>query len=92
MLSYAWLKTRYINSNLKETDMAVERVDYYSQEDYEQACEFEAQSWPESPEVDQCSECGGSMYVERPGDHLCPKCKSVVHKTNSNIALKETEA
>lgn len=60
--------------------MGAERVDYYSEEEYEQACECEAQAWDEQeqePDVVPCFKCGCQMYQECgwPEGNLCSDCK-----------------
>jgi len=53
--------------------MGVERVDYYSDGEYEQALEQEAQP---DPDIVPCFKCGGQMYQEstRPEDNICENC------------------
>ena len=53
--------------------MPVERVDYYSDDEYEHALAFEAQ--PQEPDVVQCFKCGGAMYdVDQL--NMCPDCRA----------------
>ena len=54
--------------------MGVERIDYYSEEEYEQAAEQEAQMMRhQEPEVVQCMKCLGPMYENNP--QICPECR-----------------
>ena len=53
--------------------MGVERVDFYSDQEYEQALMHEAQmAQHQEPEVVQCMKCGNSMYEDDP--QICPAC------------------
>lgn len=55
--------------------MGVERVDYYSDEEYEQALQGEAQSC--EPPMCQCEVCGGAMYDD--GTGICStSCAALV--------------
>lgn len=65
--------------------MAVERVDYYSDAEYEQALQAEQEYYqsqpqepqePQEPEVVPCYKCGGQMYEEGPNpeDNVCQLC------------------
>jgi len=61
--------------------MGVERVDYYSDEEYQQALEAERHYWqsqPQEPNVIPCYKCGGQMYEESPipRENICSNCKS----------------
>ena len=60
--------------------MGAERVDYYSEEEYQQACDFEAQAWDEQeqePDIVPCFKCGCQMYWEanEPEGNICSECK-----------------
>jgi len=60
--------------------MGVERVDYYSDDEYEQALEYEAQSWDEQeqePDIVPCFKCGCQMYQESsvPEGNICGDCE-----------------
>ncbi len=60
--------------------MGVERVDYYSDEEYTQALEAERehyQSQPQEPEAVPCFKCGCRMYEESPDprENICGNCK-----------------
>lgn len=62
--------------------MPCERVDYYSDEEFREACEAEAQAWSEEdqrqqePEIVPCFKCGSQMYIEctEPAGNICPEC------------------
>jgi hypothetical protein len=60
--------------------MGVERVDYYSEEEYQQALQQEQeyyQSQPQEPNVVPCYKCGCQMYEEgsKPKENICENCK-----------------
>lgn len=60
--------------------MGVERVDYYSEEEYQQALQEERQfynSQPQEPDVVPCFKCGCQMYEESPSPegNVCENCK-----------------
>lgn len=57
--------------------MGVERCDYYSEEEFEQACEQEQQPEQE-PEIVPCFKCGCQMYLEctEPEGNVCQECNS----------------
>lgn len=62
--------------------MGVERVDYYSEEEYQQALQEEERYWrsqPQEPEVVPCFKCGGQMYEEsnKPEENICPDCEAL---------------
>ena len=59
--------------------MGVERVDYYSDEEYQQALQEEQrelQQQPE-PEIVPCFLCGGQMYLssDNPEENICEECE-----------------
>ena len=59
--------------------MPAERVDYYSDEEFGQAQQQEAQEYGEQqrePDVVPCFKCGCQMYQEchAPEGNLCVKC------------------
>ncbi len=63
--------------------MGVERVDYYSDEEYEQALQCEAQEYGEQgqePDVVPCFKCGGQMYEENriPEGNVCFECREEI--------------
>ncbi len=61
--------------------MPAERVDYYSEEEYESARDNEQQ--PEQyPDIVPCCKCGCQMYQEcsEPEGNLCPDCKPLTMK------------
>ena len=55
--------------------MGVERVDYYSEEEYEQAYEQE-QEVQQEPDIVPCFICGCQMYWEcsEPEGNICSTC------------------
>ena len=57
--------------------MPVERVDYYSDEEFEQALCQEAQQEQE-PDVVPCFKCGCQMYQEchAPEGNICSSCSN----------------
>ncbi len=57
--------------------MGVERVDYYSDDEYEQALSQECNSQPQYPDVVPCYKCGCQMYQdsEYPKDNICIDCE-----------------
>jgi len=57
--------------------MGVERVDYYSDEEFEQALAQEAQ--PQAPDIVPCFKCGCQMYQEchDPSGNVCNKCNDL---------------
>jgi len=63
--------------------MGVERVDYCSDDEYEQALQEEAASWERSyqhsqePDIVPCFRCNGQMYWEanEPEGNICPECR-----------------
>jgi hypothetical protein len=59
--------------------MGVERVDYYTEDEYQQALQEEAreQCRPQEPNVVPCFKCGGQMYEESdiPEQNICNLCK-----------------
>ncbi|KKN77249.1 hypothetical protein LCGC14_0362270 [marine sediment metagenome] len=60
--------------------MGVERVDYYSEDEFQQALEEEQQSYgsqPQEPDVVPCFKCGGQMYQEchAPEGNICETCE-----------------
>jgi len=62
--------------------MGVERVDYYSEDEYEQALYEESRATgdnnePNEPPVIPCFRCGGQMYEESPvfEENICAECK-----------------
>lgn len=58
--------------------MGVERVDYYSDEEYQQALQNEQDYWRrQEPDVVPCFKCGGQMYWEsnEPSENICTRCK-----------------
>ena len=61
-----------------EKDMGVERVDYYSEDEYQQALEQEQEqdSQPQEPEVVPCFKCGCQMYEMSnvPEENVCEDC------------------
>ncbi len=70
----------FTNLNLGDKKMGVERVDYYSDEEYEQACDAEQQyynSQPQEPDVVPCFKCGCQMYLEchEPEGNICEACQ-----------------
>lgn len=59
--------------------MAVERVDYYSDDEYEHALAQEAADLAyDEPPVVPCNQCGEQMYEisVRPQGNICDNCKS----------------
>lgn len=64
----------------KENEMAVERVDYYSDEEYEHALAQEAAelAYNHYPPIVPCFKCGGQMYEENddPEKNICGSCTS----------------
>lgn len=61
--------------------MGAERVDYYSDEEYEQAAEQEAQEYGEQqqePDIVPCFKCGCQMYQEchEPEGNICSECET----------------
>jgi len=61
--------------------MPCERVDYYSDEEFEQALQCEAQAWGEEeqePEIVPCFRCGCQMYYEchEPEGNVCEECNN----------------
>ncbi len=61
--------------------MGVERVDYYSEDEYQQALEseqqyYQSQQEDEHPDIVPCYKCGGQMYQEglERENNICPKC------------------
>lgn len=63
--------------------MAVERVDYYSEDEYQQALQaeqqyYQSQPQEQEPEVVPCYKCGCQMYEEGPSpeDNVCSNCKA----------------
>jgi len=64
--------------------MAVERVDYYSDEEFKQASASEAKSWDrqQEPDVVPCFKCGTQMYQEchEPEGNVCRGCKNELSK------------
>ena len=59
--------------------MPVERVDYYSDEEYEQALGQEAQMMDsQEPDIVPCFKCGCQMYQEclAPEGNICVSCET----------------
>jgi hypothetical protein len=56
--------------------MGVERVDYYSDEEYEQAL-YQESCVQQEPDVCPCFKCGNPVYLEThtPEDNICPNCQ-----------------
>ncbi len=56
--------------------MAVERVDYSSDEEFEQAQQEERHQDEQEPDAVPCFKCNNSMYqiAELPKDNVCSKC------------------
>ena len=67
--------------------MGVERVDHYSEDEYQQALEFEREYWLEQepeqePDIVSCFKCGCQMYwvSYTPEENICDKCKKDINK------------
>lgn len=74
--------------------MAVERVDYSSDDEYQQALQeeekyYQSQQEPE-PDVVPCQGCGCQMYQEREDlkYNFCQKCKNII---NGVVEKKEDD-
>lgn len=74
--------------------MPCERVDYYSEDEFQAALIAEEQAWwdfeqeQQEPEVVPCFVCGCQMYQEchEPKGNICDDCKPSVPETD-NIPL-----
>ena len=59
--------------------MGAERVDYYSEEEYQQACECESQAWDEQeqePDTVLCIKCGREirLIANEQDNNICSDC------------------
>lgn len=67
--------------------MGVERCDYYSDEEYQQALQEEERSWQQDqqpePNVIPCHGCGCQIYEEHddPKYNFCQACKNIINNT-----------
>jgi len=70
--------------------MPVERVDYSTDEEYEQALQQEARedAFVSEPDVVPCFVCGGQMYEisECPEDNICESCNRSENPASEAIA------
>jgi len=61
--------------------MGVERIDYYSDEEYGFALDQEvrAEYFYQQPDIDRCIRCGEQMYVNKfySIQQLCETCKKI---------------
>ena len=59
--------------------MGVERVDYYSDDEYEYALQYEQreQHQQQEPDIVPCFKCGCQMYLEciQPEGNICSDCR-----------------
>lgn len=57
--------------------MGCERVDYYSEDEYQQALQEEERFSEQEPNVVPCFKCGCQMYQEfdEPIENICSDCR-----------------
>lgn len=61
--------------------MPCERIDYYSEEEFQEALRDEERAWSHEdqhePDIVPCFKCGCQMYWEcsEPEGNICSKCK-----------------
>ena len=68
--------------------MGVERIGYYSEDEYQQALEsereyYQSQQEDDYPDIVPCFKCGGQMYQDgpEPKNNICPKCSELSEET-----------
>ena len=72
--------------------MAVEAIDYSSEEEFHQALQQEAYENQQEPDVVPCFGCGCQMYEENkePKYTFCQKCKDIINGVKEETEEKKS--